>query len=68
MEPSEFTNSTGDVARRLGVTHDTIADWADKGHLPCWRTPGGHRRFRPADVDRFIADRATPGPGPDGAA
>jgi excisionase family DNA binding protein len=49
----EYTLSTGEVAKRLGYSLDTIARWADKGLIACWKTPGGYRRFRPADVDAF---------------
>lgn len=66
MDPADYTLSTGRVALELGVTHDTVAAWADRGYLPCWRTPGGHRRFRPADVEQFIASRT--GQAEDGAA
>ena len=39
-----------EAARRLGVAVSTIKRWADDGTLPCVRTAGGHRRFRPADL------------------
>lgn len=32
--------------RLLGVGSTTIKRWADEGVLPCYRTAGGHRRFR----------------------
>lgn len=41
----------GAAAKRAGVGVDTIRRWADQGSLPCVRTPGKQRRFRPADVD-----------------
>jgi len=55
--PAEFTMTTGDVAKRLGVALSTVADWADAGELRCLRGPGrrSHRRFRPADVEAFAA-------------
>ena len=58
------TGSDGDllgaelVARLVGVHRKTLARWSDDGTLPArYRTPGGHRRWRRADVDRFLADR-----------
>lgn len=50
-----------DVARLFSVSTVTVANWADSGKLASFRTPGGHRRFRRADVDAFIADSATAG-------
>lgn len=49
------------AAARLGITADTIRRWANDGVLPSVRTrPGGHRRFRSADVDQLIEQtRAT---------
>ena len=44
------------VARRFNVSVTTVANWADAGLLPSFRTPGGQRRFYLADVEAFIAD------------
>lgn len=44
-----------DVAERFGVTVTTVAEWADTGKLPHFRTPGGQRRFRVEDVEAFLA-------------
>lgn len=38
------------AAKRLNVHPATLRDWADKGRLRTYRTPGGHRRFSEADV------------------
>lgn len=43
------------VADIFGVTAVTVGEWADSGKLRSFKTPGGHRRFRRADVDEFIA-------------
>jgi excisionase family DNA binding protein len=43
------------VADRLLVAPVTVRLWASKGLLPSVTTPGGHRRFRSADVEAFIA-------------
>jgi len=34
----------------------TVKRLADTGHLPCVRTPGGHRRFRLDDVWAYLAE------------
>lgn len=46
--------STGDVAKIFKVHPTTVIDWADRGRLACFRTPGGQRRFRPEDVEAFL--------------
>ena len=47
--------STAQVARRLGVSAGTVRRWADAGHLPTSRTPGGQRRFSAERVEAFLA-------------
>lgn len=47
--------SLGEAARIIGVHPATIRNWAERGDLPCWRTPGGHRRFRRADLKQWIS-------------
>jgi excisionase family DNA binding protein len=42
------------AAELAQVSASTIVNWADKGALPVRRTPGGHRRFRRADVEAVI--------------
>jgi excisionase family DNA binding protein len=43
--------SLSEAAELLGVHPSTVRNWADEGKLPVQRTPGGHRRFRRADVE-----------------
>jgi excisionase family DNA binding protein len=47
-----FTSSQ--AARYLGVSLATIRRWADAGHLSCYRTPGGQRRFSREQLDSFV--------------
>lgn len=42
--------TVGQVARRCGVSVDTVRAWSRSGQLPSSRTAGGQRRFREADV------------------
>ena len=57
----------GQAARFLGVAQSTIRKWSDQGRVPAFYTPGGHRRYRRSDLERFL-DRSGPGgkakPGP----
>jgi len=48
-----FTSSQ--AARYVGVSLATIRRWADAGHLQCYRTPGGQRRFSRDQLDGFVA-------------
>jgi excisionase family DNA binding protein len=48
-----FTSSQ--AARYLGVSLATIRRWADAGHLSCYRTPGGQRRFSRDQLDSFLS-------------
>ncbi|MCS7082670.1 MAG: helix-turn-helix domain-containing protein [Bacteroidota bacterium] len=52
--------STVEVAQLLGVTETTIKRWADAQRIPCIRTPGGHRKFRPEDVLAFAQAHGYP--------
>ncbi|MEZ4592633.1 MAG: helix-turn-helix domain-containing protein [Chloroflexota bacterium] len=49
-----------EAAELLGVHPATVRAWGDKGELAMQRTPGGHRRFRRADVEARLetADRS----------
>src|SRR5713226_6145691 len=60
--------STRQVAQLLGVGEATVKRWADAGEIECFRTPGGHRKFRLRDVTGFVQKRQyeTPGVLPDG--
>src|SRR5260370_7178992 len=60
--------STRQVATLLGVGEATVKRWDDAGEIDCFRTPGGHRKFRLRDVTAFVQKRQyeTPGVLPDG--
>jgi excisionase family DNA binding protein len=50
----------GQAARFLGVAQSTIRKWSDHGRVPAFYTPGGHRRYRRADLEKFL-ERSGPG-------
>ena len=46
--------SLSEASKLLGVHYSTLRRWADAGSVPCFRTPGGHRRFRAADLVAWV--------------
>src|SRR6266480_2289860 len=58
----------GQAAKFLGVAQSTIRKWSDVGRVPAFYTPGGHRRYKRADLDAFLErsgpSGATSGGGP----
>jgi two-component system, OmpR family, response regulator len=46
--------STLQVAKLLGVSDQSVANWVDSGQLRAGRTPGGHRRVEPDDLVDFL--------------
>ena len=46
--------TVAEAARRLGVSIETIRRYDKRGVLKTFRTDGGHRRFRVADVEAFL--------------
>ena len=53
----------GQAAKYLGVAQSTMRKWSDLGRVSAFYTPGGHRRYRRADLDQFL-DRSGPGGAP----
>jgi len=51
--PALYFTAT-DLAAFCGVDIKTIHNWANKGKLPHFRTPGRHLRFHPAAVLDFL--------------
>ena len=54
-----FTSSQ--AARYLGVSLATIRRWTDAGHIHCYRTPGGQRRFSRDQLDGFVTSMQNAG-------
>jgi len=44
----------GQAAKYLGVAQSTMRKWSDVGRVSAFYTPGGHRRYRRADLDDFL--------------
>jgi excisionase family DNA binding protein len=49
--------STRELAHMWNVSESTIKRWTDSRHLSCYRTPGGHRKFRLEDIWAFQEKR-----------
>lgn len=47
-----------DVAALFRVGPKTVTRWANQGHLPSIRTPGGHVRFRQSAVREFLRQQS----------
>ena len=51
--------SLSEASRVLGVSPATLRRWSDAGRLRVFTTPGGHRRFSRAGLERLLpADRS----------
>lgn len=46
--------TTGEAAVLLGLTSPTVARRIDAGKLTGFRTPGGHRRIRMAEIQAVL--------------
>ena len=51
----------GEAAAELGVSLNTLRRWSDSGKLTCYRSPGGHRRYRRGDVEALLRAEDTTG-------
>lgn len=58
VQGEEELISSGEVARRLGVTSRAIAKWVERGMLtPAVTTPGGRYRFRWSEVETQLREQ-----------
>ena len=48
----KYLNSK-EVAMIMGVHVSTVKRWTDAGKLPCYQTPGGHRKFILNHINEF---------------
>ncbi|GAA1082451.1 BldC family transcriptional regulator [Nocardiopsis metallicus] len=44
------TLTPAEVAALFRVDGNTVARWAENGHISSFRTPGGHRRYLKSEV------------------
>jgi diguanylate cyclase (GGDEF)-like protein/excisionase family DNA binding protein len=59
--PPDATLSVTKAARLLGVHPNTVRAWSDAGRLRYYRiNPRGDRRYRPVDLQRFLAAAESP--------
>jgi excisionase family DNA binding protein len=56
--PPDATVGLSGAAAIAGVSVSTLRRWADEGRVPSFRTAGGHRRFRVADLRRALVPAA----------
>ncbi|MCX2727549.1 helix-turn-helix domain-containing protein [Thermomicrobium sp. 4228-Ro] len=49
-----------EAARLLGVGQSTLRRWSDAGLVPVYRTAGGHRRYREADLLAVLRSETRP--------
>ena len=45
LDERQLVFTSSQAARYLGVSLATVRRWTDAGHIDCYRTPGGQRRF-----------------------
>jgi excisionase family DNA binding protein len=56
---SERLLTPGEVATLFRVDPKTVTRWAASGRISSIRTPGGHRRFREAEVRDLLEGNET---------
>jgi excisionase family DNA binding protein len=58
MVPAEERDwlTLGQASAFLGAAQSTVRKWADRGRVPTFYTPGGHRRFRRDDLEAFLVE------------
>ena len=56
--------SLGAAAEFVGVNGATLRRWADAGKVRVYRTPGGHRRFNPTDLESLLREGSPSRPRP----
>jgi excisionase family DNA binding protein len=52
--------TTGQIAQILQVSPVTVLNWIRQRGLMAYRTPGGHYRVRPIDLEAFAAQYNLP--------
>lgn len=58
--PSPRFFNVSEAADFLGVSAASVRKWSDQGLVPVFRTPGGQRRYSPADLEAFLDSMRQP--------
>jgi len=58
--PSPRFLNVSEAAGFLGVSAASVRKWSDQGLVPVFRTPGGQRRYSPADLEAFLDSMRQP--------
>ena len=53
MKQEDMVNIS-EASRILAVSEQALRQWTDEGKIKAFITPGGHRRYSPAELKRFI--------------
>jgi excisionase family DNA binding protein len=61
IDPDQLLTST-EVGNLLQVNPSSVKKWVNEGHIVAFRTPGGHRRIRAADLVLFLDEHKIPVP------
>ena len=61
---SERLLTSHEVGALLQVNPSSVKKWVNEGRIAAFRTPGGHRRIRVADLVDFLHRHAMPIPRP----
>ena len=61
-EGGERLLTPGEVADLFRVDPKTVTRWAASGRVVSVRTPGGHRRFREADIKALLSPEISAAP------
>ena len=56
--------TSNEVGTLLQVNRRSVNNWVRQGHLRAFRTPGGHRRIKIADLINFLKKQEIPIPDP----
>ncbi len=54
--------NVSEAADFLGVSAASVRKWSDQGLVSVFRTPGGQRRYSPADLEAFLDSMRQPTP------
>lgn len=53
--------TAAEVARKYGISAETVRRYARLGMLPVNYLPSGHMRIRPEDAERVLSKKRRPG-------